>query len=136
MHANSFHGVDSRAWAKAPILHLGVHFLHRREPTSTPNEQTARAPNSSACHGCNSRKTSKPKLTRYRESRVEDAEKRRDRVLIVNKLGIYVQVPFCQTRCTYCNFHTGLVNAAKFAPYVNSVCEEILRHRELYAAAG
>src|SRR6266849_5309495 len=51
-------------------------------------------------------------------------------------LGIYVQVPFCQTKCTYCNFHTGVVSAARFAPYVACVCEEIARHQELYVAAG
>jgi oxygen-independent coproporphyrinogen-3 oxidase len=51
-------------------------------------------------------------------------------------LGIYVQVPFCQTKCTYCNFHTGVVSAARFAPYVAYVCAEMGRHRELYAAAG
>src|SRR5258708_14972682 len=50
--------------------------------------------------------------------------------------GIYVQVPFCQTKCTYCNFHTGVVSAARFAPYVQCVCEEMARHREFYAAAG
>src|SRR5713101_5950899 len=54
----------------------------------------------------------------------------------MTRLGIYVQVPFCQTKCTYCNFHTGVVSAARFAPYVACVCEEIRRHREFYAAAG
>jgi oxygen-independent coproporphyrinogen III oxidase len=50
-------------------------------------------------------------------------------------LGIYVQVPFCQTKCTYCNFHTGVVSAARFAPYVQCVCAEIAGHRGLYEAA-
>src|SRR6267143_3601388 len=50
--------------------------------------------------------------------------------------GIYVQVPFCQTKCTYCNFHTGVVSAARFAPYVQCVCAEIARHRGLYEGAG
>src|SRR6266403_1269462 len=54
----------------------------------------------------------------------------------MNSLGIYVQVPFCQTKCTYCNFHTGVVSSARFAPYVQGVCEEMARHREFYAAAG
>src|SRR5258708_3170253 len=54
----------------------------------------------------------------------------------MNRLGIYVQVPFCQTKCTYCNFHTGVVSSARFAPYVQCVCEEIARHQELYVAAG
>jgi oxygen-independent coproporphyrinogen III oxidase len=53
-----------------------------------------------------------------------------------NKLGIYVQVPFCQTKCTYCNFHTGVVSAGRFAPYVEAVCQEIRGHREFYRAAG
>src|SRR5260370_2704457 len=51
-------------------------------------------------------------------------------------LGIYVQVPFCQTKCTYCNFHTGVVSSARFAPYVSCVCSEIAGHRGLYEAAG
>ena len=51
-------------------------------------------------------------------------------------LGIYVQVPFCQTKCTYCNFHTGVVSAARFAPYVDAVCREIREYREFYAGAG
>jgi oxygen-independent coproporphyrinogen-3 oxidase len=54
----------------------------------------------------------------------------------MNRLGIYVQVPFCQTKCTYCNFHTGVVSSARFAPYVNCVCAEIAGHRGLYEAAG
>jgi oxygen-independent coproporphyrinogen-3 oxidase len=52
------------------------------------------------------------------------------------RLGIYVQVPFCQTKCTYCNFHTGVVAAGRFAPYVDAVCREIRGYRELYRAAG
>jgi coproporphyrinogen III oxidase-like Fe-S oxidoreductase len=54
----------------------------------------------------------------------------------MNRLGIYVQVPFCQTKCTYCNFHTGVVSSARFAPYVECVCGEIAGHRALYEAAG
>jgi oxygen-independent coproporphyrinogen-3 oxidase len=54
----------------------------------------------------------------------------------MNGLGIYVQVPFCQTKCTYCNFHTGVVSSARFAPYVGCVCAEMTGHRGLYEAAG
>jgi len=50
-------------------------------------------------------------------------------------LGIYVQVPFCQTKCTYCNFHTGVVATSRFAPYIQAVCEEISRHASLYERA-
>src|SRR5947207_2913427 len=54
----------------------------------------------------------------------------------MRKLGIYVQVPFCQTKCTYCNFHTGVVASSRFAPYVEAVCGEIREHRDLLRAAG
>jgi len=54
----------------------------------------------------------------------------------MRKLGIYVQVPFCQTKCTYCNFHTGVVASNRFAPYVEAVCREIREHRELLKAVG
>jgi oxygen-independent coproporphyrinogen-3 oxidase len=51
---------------------------------------------------------------------------------VTTRLGIYVQVPFCQTKCTYCNFHTGVVSSARFAPYVDAVCREIAGHRNFY----
>ena len=41
--------------------------------------------------------------------------------------GVYVQVPFCQTKCTYCNFHTGVFSQDLYAPYVDAVCREIRR---------
>jgi oxygen-independent coproporphyrinogen-3 oxidase len=40
-------------------------------------------------------------------------------------LGIYVQIPFCQTKCTYCNFHTGPVSRSFYEPFVAAVCREI-----------
>ena len=40
-------------------------------------------------------------------------------------LGVYIQVPFCQSRCTYCNFHTGVVSRESYQPYARAVCREI-----------
>jgi oxygen-independent coproporphyrinogen-3 oxidase len=51
-------------------------------------------------------------------------------------LGVYIQVPFCQTKCTYCNFHTGVASPAAYAPYARAVESEIRNWRELYSAAG
>ena len=51
-------------------------------------------------------------------------------------LGVYIQVPFCQTKCTYCNFHTGVVSSSRFAPYVTAVQTEIREHEERLARAG
>jgi oxygen-independent coproporphyrinogen-3 oxidase len=54
----------------------------------------------------------------------------------MTRLGIYLQVPFCQTKCTYCNFHTGVVATSRFAPYADAVCREIREHKAFYGAAG
>lgn len=43
----------------------------------------------------------------------------------MTRLGVYVQVPFCQTKCTYCNFHTGVFSKDLYAPYVEAVCSEV-----------
>ena len=51
-------------------------------------------------------------------------------------LGVYIQVPFCQTKCTYCNFHTGVVSADKYAPYASAVQSEIANHRAFYSEVG
>jgi putative oxygen-independent coproporphyrinogen III oxidase len=56
--------------------------------------------------------------------------------MATNKLGIYIQVPFCQTKCTYCNFHTGVVSSGRFAPYVEAVCREIRGWRRFQEEAG
>jgi oxygen-independent coproporphyrinogen III oxidase len=51
-------------------------------------------------------------------------------------IGIYIQVPFCQTKCTYCNFHTGVASPAAYAPYARTVECEIRKWRALHSAAG
>jgi oxygen-independent coproporphyrinogen-3 oxidase len=52
------------------------------------------------------------------------------------RLGIYVQVPFCQTKCTYCNFHTGVFSSGLYAPYVDALCREIAEHPRLLRESG
>jgi oxygen-independent coproporphyrinogen-3 oxidase len=47
------------------------------------------------------------------------------------RLGLYVQVPFCQTKCTYCNFHTGVFSKDLYAPYIEAVCHEIAAYPRL-----
>ncbi len=39
--------------------------------------------------------------------------------------GLYIQVPFCQTKCTYCNFHTGVFSPNLYAPYATAITHEI-----------
>jgi oxygen-independent coproporphyrinogen III oxidase len=49
----------------------------------------------------------------------------------MNSLGIYISVPFCRAKCTYCNFASGVSSIAAHEQYVTRVCEDIrsLRRR-------
>jgi len=49
----------------------------------------------------------------------------------MTRLGVYVQVPFCQTKCTYCNFHTGVFSKELYAPYVSAVSREVVEFPRL-----
>lgn len=40
-------------------------------------------------------------------------------------LGIYISVPFCRTKCSFCNFASGVFSRALFDRYVGQVCAEI-----------
>lgn len=45
-------------------------------------------------------------------------------------LGLYISVPFCRAKCTYCNFASGVFAASDYGRYVARVCEEIRGARE------
>jgi oxygen-independent coproporphyrinogen-3 oxidase len=49
----------------------------------------------------------------------------------MNSIGIYISVPFCRAKCTYCNFASGVSSVKAHEQYVARVCGEIrsLRHR-------
>jgi oxygen-independent coproporphyrinogen III oxidase len=40
-------------------------------------------------------------------------------------LGIYISVPFCRTKCSYCNFASDVFSRAVFEQYVDRICEDI-----------
>ena len=40
-------------------------------------------------------------------------------------LGLYISVPFCRTKCTYCNFASDVFSRAAFQRYVDRVCSDI-----------
>ncbi len=42
-----------------------------------------------------------------------------------DKLGIYVSIPFCRSKCTYCNFASGVFPASDHARYVDRVIEDL-----------
>jgi len=44
-------------------------------------------------------------------------------------LGIYISVPFCRTKCTYCNFVSDVFSRALFERYVDRLCQDIANWR-------
>jgi len=40
-------------------------------------------------------------------------------------LGLYISVPFCRTKCSYCNFASDVFSRALFQNYVERVCGDI-----------
>jgi oxygen-independent coproporphyrinogen-3 oxidase len=46
-----------------------------------------------------------------------------------NALGLYISIPFCRSKCTYCNFASGVFPAADHLPYVNRLIEDLSRAR-------
>jgi len=40
-------------------------------------------------------------------------------------LGIYISVPFCRTKCSYCNFASDVFSRVLFERYVDRVCSDI-----------
>ncbi len=51
-------------------------------------------------------------------------------------IGIYISVPFCRTRCSFCNFASGVFSRAVFARYIDRACADIERTEQLAAEMG
>jgi oxygen-independent coproporphyrinogen III oxidase len=55
---------------------------------------------------------------------------------VVQSLGIYVSVPFCRSKCTYCNFASGVYAAADHERYVERLVEDLAGARAWAAGLG
>jgi oxygen-independent coproporphyrinogen-3 oxidase len=42
-----------------------------------------------------------------------------------NALGLYISIPFCRSKCTYCNFASGVYPASEHARYVDRLIEDL-----------
>src|SRR5579862_1353807 len=51
-------------------------------------------------------------------------------------LGLYISVPFCKTKCSYCNFASDVFTRAGFERYVERVTSDILRADETAEQVG
>jgi oxygen-independent coproporphyrinogen-3 oxidase len=46
-------------------------------------------------------------------------------LVFIMSLGLYISVPFCRSKCTYCNFASGVFSAAQMGRYVERVTEDM-----------
>jgi oxygen-independent coproporphyrinogen III oxidase len=53
----------------------------------------------------------------------------------MTSLGIYISVPFCRAKCTYCNFASGVSSISAHEQYVARVCGEIRSVRQRLGGA-
>ena len=51
-------------------------------------------------------------------------------------LGLYISVPFCRTKCSYCNFASDVFSKSAYENYVARVVEDIANSRELASQLG
>ncbi len=51
-------------------------------------------------------------------------------------VGIYISVPFCRSKCSYCNFASGVFAREMAAGYVERVCADIRRAQQTASAMG
>lgn len=49
----------------------------------------------------------------------------------MNPAGVYIHIPFCRSRCSYCDFATGLYETELAERYVRAVVSEIFQTREI-----
>jgi len=42
-----------------------------------------------------------------------------------NALGLYISIPFCRSKCTYCNFASGVYPASEHARYVDRLIQDM-----------
>jgi len=46
-------------------------------------------------------------------------------------LGLYISVPFCRTKCSYCNFASDVFSRAVFERYVDRLCDDMASSRRM-----
>jgi len=51
-------------------------------------------------------------------------------------LGLYISIPFCRTKCSYCNFASGVFSKSAYENYVARLLDDIANSRQLAAGLG
>jgi oxygen-independent coproporphyrinogen-3 oxidase len=68
--------------------------------------------------------------------RLRSANSALSAIIIQMPLGLYISVPFCRTKCTYCNFSSDVFSRAVFENYITHLCGEIVASRETAEQIG
>lgn len=50
--------------------------------------------------------------------------------------GVYLSVPFCRSKCSYCNFASGVFSQSQFARYVERACAEFANAQSMAQTHG
>lgn len=53
--------------------------------------------------------------------------------ILKKNIGVYVHIPFCASKCPYCDFYSMRGNEEKKDNYLNAVIKEILSHKNISA---
>jgi oxygen-independent coproporphyrinogen-3 oxidase len=51
-------------------------------------------------------------------------------------VGLYISVPFCRTKCSYCNFASDVFSKSAYEKYVDRLAEDIANARQLVSKLG
>jgi putative oxygen-independent coproporphyrinogen III oxidase len=60
----------------------------------------------------------------------------RDQNSVMEPAGVYVQIPFCASKCSFCNFSSRVERPEVFAAYARALCQEVEQLPEIYARQG
>ena len=53
----------------------------------------------------------------------------------MSSAGIYIHIPFCRSRCSYCDFATGIYEGTLADRYVQALVKEILNWHDIESPA-
>src|SRR5579864_8168953 len=51
-------------------------------------------------------------------------------------LGLYISIPFCRTKCSYCNFASDVFSKSAYENYVARLLEDIASSRQFASGLG
>jgi oxygen-independent coproporphyrinogen-3 oxidase len=57
--------------------------------------------------------------------RIEEQGSRDGSLELMNPLGVYISVPFCKAKCTFCNFASDAFAPGRMSRYIDRLCQEI-----------